>query len=106
MKRLLLLFFILLSISAKAHNTDPETNTDKTGTISGRVLDANLKQPLPYVNVIIKNTKDETLTGGITLEDGTFEIEKIAGYKPPRATFDCHEYLKHCHASPDYRAGN
>lgn len=77
MKRLLFLCFILLSITVKAHSTDPETNADKTGTIYGKVLDANLKQPLPYVNVIIKNTKEETLTGGITLEDGTFEIEKI-----------------------------
>tara|TARA_R110000868_G_scaffold182419_4_gene423447 strand:+ start:1739 stop:4216 length:2478 start_codon:yes stop_codon:yes gene_type:complete len=78
MKRLLFLCFILLSISVKAHATDPETNTDKTGTISGTVLDANLKQPLPYVNVLIKNQEGEILTGGITLDDGTFEIEKIA----------------------------
>lgn len=77
MKRLLFLCFILLSISAKAHSTDPKTNADKTGTISGKVLDANLKEPLPYVNVIIKNEKNETLTGGITLEDGSFEIDKI-----------------------------
>tara|TARA_R110002096_G_scaffold185324_2_gene364085 strand:- start:8719 stop:11202 length:2484 start_codon:yes stop_codon:yes gene_type:complete len=78
MKRLLFLCFILLSISAKAHPADPEKNADKTGTISGKVLDANLKQPLPYVNIIIKNTKEEILTGGITLDDGTFEIQKIA----------------------------
>ena len=77
MKRLLFLCFILLSISAKAHSTDPETNADKTGTISGKVFDAELKQPLPYVNVIIKNTKDEILTGGMTLDDGSFKIEKI-----------------------------
>lgn len=78
MKRLLFLCFVILSISAKAHTNDPENNNDKTGSITGKVLDANLKQPLPYVNVIIKNGKGETLTGGITLEDGTFEIEKIA----------------------------
>lgn len=78
MKRLLFLCFILLSISVKAHSTDPETNTDKTGTISGTVLDANLKQPLPYVNILIKNQEREIVTGGITLDDGTFEIEKIA----------------------------
>ena len=78
MKRLLFLCFILLSTSVKAHSTDPETSNDKTGTITGKVLDANLKQPLPYVNVLIKNQEGEILTGGITLDDGTFEIEKIA----------------------------
>ncbi|GAA4960571.1 TonB-dependent receptor domain-containing protein [Algibacter aquimarinus] len=78
MKRLLFLCFILLSISVKAHTTDPETIADKTGTISGKVLDANLKQPLPYVNVLIINDKGETITGGITLDDGSFEIEKVS----------------------------
>lgn len=78
MKRLLFLCLILLSTSVKAHSKDPDTNTDKTGTISGTVLDANLKQPLPYVNVLIKNQEGEIITGGITLDDGTFEIEKIA----------------------------
>ena len=77
MKRLLFLCFILLSISAKAHTTDPETDADKTGAISGKVLDAKLKQPLPYVNIIIKNTSGRIITGGITLDDGTFEIKKI-----------------------------
>ena len=77
MKKLFLLCFLLLSISVKAHSTNPEKNTDKTGSISGVVLDAELKQPLPYVNVIIKNTAGEILTGGITLDDGSFEINKI-----------------------------
>ena len=61
-----------------AHNTDPEKNPDKTGTITGVVLDASLKQPLPYVNVIIADSNGETLTGGITNDDGAFEIKKIA----------------------------
>ncbi|GGD25874.1 outer membrane beta-barrel family protein [Hyunsoonleella pacifica] len=70
-----ILLFALFSFSAHANSTDP--NDVKRGTISGRVLDAKLKQPLPYVNVIIKNTKGETLTGGITLDDGSFKVEKI-----------------------------
>ena len=77
MKGLLFMCFILLSISTKAHNTDPELKTDKTGTIIGKVLDSKLKQPLPYVNIIIRNIKEEILTGGITFEDGSFEIEKL-----------------------------
>ena len=76
MKRLLLFCAVLFSITA-VHATDPDPETDKTGTISGKVLDATLKEPLPYVNIIIKNTSGKILTGGITLDDGTFEIKKI-----------------------------
>lgn len=67
---------ILFSIST-VHAIDPDPKADKTGTISGKVLDANLKQPLPYVNVIIKNTAGKTLTGGITLDDGSFTVTKV-----------------------------
>ena len=68
---------MLMIASAKAYPLDPETNIDKTGTISGIVLDAILKQPLPYVNIIIKNDSGDIVTGGITLEDGSFKIEKV-----------------------------
>ncbi len=77
MKKLLFVCFLLFSVTTKSHATNPEKNIDKTGTITGTVLDASLKQPLPYVNIIIKNTKGETLTGGITSEDGTFKIQKV-----------------------------
>ncbi|WP_372938518.1 TonB-dependent receptor domain-containing protein [Seonamhaeicola sp.] len=76
MKNVFFMCFLLLSIIAKAH-TDPEKNIDKKGSIFGTVLDATLKQPLPYVNVIIKDNNNNTLTGGITSDDGTFKIEKI-----------------------------
>lgn len=78
MKRLLFLCVLLVTISANAYAINTEIDDDKTGTISGKVLDASLKQPLPYVNIIIKNTEGKTLTGGITLDDGTFKIDKIA----------------------------
>ena len=79
MKQIISLCLLFITISLQANNsnlihTDPEP---RTGTISGRVLDANLNEPLPYVNVIIKNDKGETITGGITLDDGNFKIEKI-----------------------------
>ena len=77
MHKLFLVCLLLFTISTKAYTTDPEKNTDKTGTIFGKVLDAKLNQPLPYVNIIIKNTKGEILTGGISLDDGTFKVEKV-----------------------------
>lgn len=77
MKKLFLVCVFLLSIMNKTYATNPKSPDDKTGTISGKVLDATLKQPLPYVNIIIKNAKEDILTGGITSEDGSFKIEKI-----------------------------
>ncbi|WP_298494508.1 outer membrane beta-barrel protein [uncultured Algibacter sp.] len=77
MRKLLYLCAILFSIST-VHATDPDPNANKTGTISGKVLDATLKEPLPYVNIIIKNNSGQTLTGGITLDDGTFTIDKVS----------------------------
>ena len=69
---LYLLFFIL------AQNTFASINNDlKKGIITGNVLDATLNEPLPYVNIIIKNTQGEIITGGITLENGTFKVDKI-----------------------------
>ncbi len=77
MYKLFLACVLLFTISTKAHTADPEKNADKTGTIFGKVLDAKLKQPLPYVNIVIKNGKGTILTGGISTDDGTFKIEKV-----------------------------
>ena len=67
---------LFFAISSNAY-TNHEPNTDKTGSIYGKVLDANLKEPLPYVNIIIKNSSGEILTGGMTLDDGSFIIKKV-----------------------------
>jgi iron complex outermembrane receptor protein len=55
----------------------PQQQDLREGKISGRVLDASLNEPLPYVNIVIKNAANKTITGGITKDDGTFQIEKI-----------------------------
>ncbi len=65
-------FFSIILSAQPAKRIEP-----KTGSIAGRVLDAKLNEPLPYVNVIIKNTAGEIITGGITLDNGTFKIDKI-----------------------------
>ncbi|MDO5970618.1 outer membrane beta-barrel family protein [Flavivirga aquimarina] len=78
MKKSFLLCLLLVTITIQAHSTVTKNNVDKTGSITGKVLDATLNQPLPYVNVVIKNASGDILTGGITLDDGTFKIEKIA----------------------------
>ena len=66
---LLLLFVILSNYSQSSVN-----NLIKVATVAGKVIDDNLQQPLPYVNIIIKNANGDTLTGSITDENGEFKI--------------------------------
>ncbi|MDY0779360.1 TonB-dependent receptor domain-containing protein [Tenacibaculum sp. IB213877] len=49
-------------------------------TISGKIFDASLNEPLPYVNVVLKNnnTTNEFVSGVITDENGIFSLENIA----------------------------
>ena len=65
-------------VSSAMLSAQPNSNSEiKDGSISGRVLDAELNEPLPYVNIIIKDVADKIITGSITNADGTFEIKKI-----------------------------
>ncbi len=75
MKKAFLLCVLLIFSFQNLHAT--ENNDFKDGIISGKVLDANLNQPIPYVNVVVKNSKGDIITGGITTEDGSFRINKI-----------------------------
>ena len=49
----------------------------RDGTVSGKVIDASLNEPLPYVNIVIKDVANNIITGGITDDNGNFKIEKI-----------------------------
>lgn len=75
MKHFLLM---LLMVSSAILSSQPNSNSDiKNGSISGRIIDAELNEPLPYVNIVIKDATNKIITGGITRDDGTFKIEKI-----------------------------
>ena len=75
MKKLITLCVLSLVLISNTHANEDEVLVD--GSISGKVIDAALNVPLPYVNVIIKNEQGEIVTGGITLDDGVFKITKI-----------------------------
>ncbi|MCH7525757.1 MAG: carboxypeptidase-like regulatory domain-containing protein [Bacteroidetes bacterium] len=75
MKKLITFCVLSLFIIFNAQATEKETLVD--GSISGKVYDAALNEPLSYVNIVIKNSEGEIVTGSITLEDGTFKITKI-----------------------------
>ena len=48
-----------------------------SGSIKGKVVDKKTNEPLPYVNIILKDN-DKIVTGGVTTEDGNFAINKLA----------------------------
>ncbi|MUU77707.1 outer membrane beta-barrel family protein [Winogradskyella endarachnes] len=75
MKSVMLFCALILSFTALAQ---PNSNKDiKNGSVYGRVIDAQLNEPLPYVNIVIKDAAKKIITGGITNDDGTFEIKNI-----------------------------
>lgn len=74
MKQLFLLIALTIGFSSLA-STDP--TTDKLGRITGTVIDKNLQQPIPFVTVAIKALDGEIITGGITDDNGNFNIDEI-----------------------------
>jgi hypothetical protein len=42
--------------------------------ISGKIIDKKTSEPLPYVNIVIKENS-KVVTGGITSDKGTFQIK-------------------------------
>ncbi|MGB1231844.1 MAG: TonB-dependent receptor domain-containing protein [Winogradskyella sp.] len=80
MKHVFVMFAILCTSIAFAQ---PNSNLNiKNGSILGRVLDKQLNEPLPYVNVIVKDTAGKIITGSITDTNGNFNIDNI-----PEGTF-------------------
>lgn len=64
------LFFLSITLFS-------QVDKNNVGTIIGKVLDANTKQYVSYVNIICKNNKDEILSGGITNKKGTFTVNNL-----------------------------
>ena len=73
LKILLLSFFSALSFLQAQNSTQ---TAFALGSISGKVIDNNSKQPLPYVNVSIK-LEGKVITGGITQDNGNFNIKNL-----------------------------
>jgi hypothetical protein len=77
MKQLAILAAFLCTGLIFSTPVDPDPDL-RIGTISGIVIDKLLQKPVPYAAVIVKLSEiDSTITGGITLEDGSFELKNI-----------------------------
>ena len=70
------LLCLLFTLCTTLLFAQPKPNEVVTGSVSGVVLDADLNQPIPYATVVI-TSGEQTITGGITNDDGAFEINKI-----------------------------
>ncbi len=75
MKKILFLFSLIISMTVSAQL--PSNSNVKTGTISGKVIDATSNEALPYVTIIIKDASKKTITGGITDDMGNFSIKEV-----------------------------
>ncbi|WP_428742815.1 TonB-dependent receptor domain-containing protein [Tenacibaculum sp.] len=72
------IFLVLLTVFCTSiYAQMPKSNLPKPGVISGKVIDQNTQQPLPYVNIIIKDAAKKVITGGITDDNGLFSIKNI-----------------------------
>ncbi|WP_075342873.1 TonB-dependent receptor domain-containing protein [Tenacibaculum agarivorans] len=71
------LYLIILMISTASFAQMKKEELPKPGKVSGKVIDKISKEPLPYVNIIIKDASQKVITGGITNEKGIFNIDKI-----------------------------
>lgn len=56
---------------------NPNNEVFKDGQITGTVMDDALNEPLPYINIVVKNLEGDIVTGGISAEDGSFKVQKI-----------------------------
>ena len=72
-KILLLSLFCTISF-LQAQNSDKVTYA--LGSISGKVIDKDSKQPIPYANISIK-LENKIITGGITQDNGNFIIKNL-----------------------------
>jgi hypothetical protein len=71
---LLLCCILTATFSFSQKSSDP-----KEISIFGKVVDSNSNQPLEYATIVIKNTKTNKVSGGITDMDGKFNIKNPIG---------------------------
>ncbi|MCK4746483.1 MAG: TonB-dependent receptor, partial [Bacteroidales bacterium] len=76
MKKILCIYLIIIGLTTNVR-ADDDNPPSAYGSISGIVVDAASNEPLPYVNVVVRNSSDSILTGGITDDKGTFMIKAI-----------------------------
>lgn len=75
--RLKILLLCFLSSFSFLQAQTAASAANNPGSVSGKVIDKNSKEPIPYVNISIKQG-DKVITGGITQDNGNFSIKNLA----------------------------
>lgn len=70
MKQLLLIITCFCTAITFAAN-------EPIGRVSGRVIDKDLNEPIPYATIIINDTQGNLVSGNTSQDDGSFSIEKV-----------------------------
>lgn len=85
---IMIAIFILCPINIFTHSKETPSDTSQKGTIKGRVMDEEVKSPIPLVRVQVVGTPFEVLTN----ENGSFTISDV-----PVGNFtlelSCHYYM-------------
>ncbi len=71
------LLFLLLSITTFAQR--PNRGNIPKITLTGKIIEANSKQPLEYATLILTHLKSKRVAGGVTNQNGSFSIEVPKG---------------------------
>ncbi|WP_452228171.1 TonB-dependent receptor domain-containing protein [Lacinutrix sp. MEBiC02404] len=75
MKKLITIFLLLLALTIQGQTATPSLL--KSATLTGKVIDATLNEPLPYVTIVIKDSTGKIITGSITDDNGDFKVSDI-----------------------------
>lgn len=75
--KLILICFIGTLFSMQAQTSVKPVILENVGMISGKIIDKKTNEPLPYVNIVVKENS-KVITGGITSDKGTFQIKNLA----------------------------
>ncbi len=75
MKKLLYLLTLIVGLQTQAQMAF--NKLPKTGILTGLVIDNKTKEPVPFATIVIKDTTNKVITGGITNELGKFKIAQI-----------------------------
>lgn len=105
--KLMLLCLFGTFLSMQAQNAAKPSLIESPGSISGKVVDKNTNEPLPYVNIIVKES-NKVITGGITSENGTFAIKNLAlkNYTVEIQFIGYKTILKNVSLTPDDKTAN
>lgn len=74
--KLILLFILATVSSVMGQNSNKSTATNNPGIIIGKIIDKQSNEPLPYVNVVVKE-ENKIVNGGITTDKGNFVINNL-----------------------------